>query len=74
MLRISDVKDVNKRKYRLTPVKLESKKHNKKMTSGRVLVGRFHQTIGRSLVQLTIRLGGWRGFLVPLHAYGAFAA
>ena len=35
MLRISDVKNVNKRKNRLTPVKLESKKQDKKVLASR---------------------------------------
>ena len=33
MLRILDVKNVNKRKHRLTPVKLESKKQDKKVVA-----------------------------------------
>ena len=36
MLKISDVKNVNKRKNRLTPVKLESKKQDKKLLASRV--------------------------------------
>ena len=35
MLRISDIKNVNKRKNRLTPVKLESKKRDKKILASR---------------------------------------
>ena len=35
MLRISDVKNVNKSKNRLTPAKLESKKQDKKVLASR---------------------------------------
>ena len=35
MLRISDHKNVNKRKNRLTPLKLESKKHDKKVLASK---------------------------------------
>ena len=37
--KISHVKNVNKRKYRLTPVKLESKKQDKKVTAKREGLG-----------------------------------
>ena len=39
LLRISDVKDVNKRKNCLTPVKLESKKQDKKVLASREGLG-----------------------------------
>ena len=38
-LKISDVKNVNKRKNRLTPVKLESKKEDKKKIAPRMRSG-----------------------------------
>ena len=58
ILRISEVKNVNKRKNRLTPAKLESRKQDKKVLASRVGLGwevsNEHQ--GRATFYLTTSL------------------
>ena len=64
ILKISNHKNVNKSNNRLTPLKLYSKKHDKKVMALRERSGmwRSHRSSRKSHVPSSIRLGGRRGW------------